>query len=103
MISRTNRHQGLSTGYVEKETGRAVAGVSSPSTESAAPVDALGTRKIWPGIDIDIPTSQGKKKTDPRGVRDALRAALLAGGVILTTSILRWVSPTGAVEEALLA
>lgn len=78
--------KGLSAGYVEKETKRAVAGVSSPSAESAAPANALGATKIWPGIDIDIPTAQGEKKTEPQDVRDAVRAALSAGadGVILS-------------------
>jgi len=44
------------------------------------------TVKIWPGIDIDIPTGQGEKKTEPQDVRDAVRAAFSGGadGVILS-------------------
>ena len=65
--------KGLSANYVERETRRAVAGVG----------DAV---KIWPGIDIDIPTGQGEKKTEPQDVRDAVRAAFSGGadGVILS-------------------
>ena len=42
--------------------------------------------KIWPGIDIDIPTSKGEKKTEPQDVREAVQAALDADadGVILS-------------------
>jgi len=74
--------KGLSADYVERETRRAVAGVSSPSP--AAKV--LSTPKIWPGIDIDIPTGKDEKKTEPQDVREAVRAALGAGadGVILS-------------------
>ncbi len=65
--------KGLSANYVERETRRAVAGVGD-------------TVKIWPGIDIDIPTGQGEKKTEPQDVRDAVRAAFSGGadGVILS-------------------
>ena len=65
--------KGLSANYVERESRRAVAGVG----------DAV---KIWPGIDIDIPTGQGEKKTEPQDVRDAVRAAFSGGadGVILS-------------------
>jgi len=65
--------KGLSDHYVSRETRRAVAGVA-------------GDVKIWPGIDIDIPTAAQEKKTEPRDVRDAVRAALSAGadGVILS-------------------
>ncbi|HJZ77509.1 MAG TPA: hypothetical protein VKE51_37525, partial [Vicinamibacterales bacterium] len=41
-------HEGLSADYVRRETRRAVAGVSSKV-------------KIWPGIDIDIPTGPNEK------------------------------------------
>jgi hypothetical protein len=64
---------GLSADYVARETKRALAGVQ-------------GSVKIWPGIDIDIPTNQGEKKTRPEDVRQAVTAALNAGaqGVILS-------------------
>ena len=78
--------KGLSADYVERETRRAVAGVSSHTAELASAANTPGTPKIWPGIDIDIPTGQDEKKTQPRDVRDAVRAALGAGagGVILS-------------------
>lgn len=78
--------RGLSAGYVEQETQRAVTGVSSPSAESASAAKIPGATKIWPGIDIDIPTGPDEKKTEPQDVRDAVRAALRAGadGVILS-------------------
>jgi hypothetical protein len=78
--------KGLSADYVERETRRAVAGVSSHSAESAHAAKTPGTPKIWPGIDIDIPTGQDEKKAEPQDVRDAVRAALGAGadGVILS-------------------
>lgn len=65
--------KGLSAEYVERETRRAVTGAGS----------AL---KIWPGIDIDIPTGKDEKKTQPEDVRDAVKAAIRGGadGVILS-------------------
>lgn len=65
--------EGLSADYVRRETARAVAG--------AAP-----GLKIWPGIDIDIPTGPGEKKTQPDDVYQAVRAAFAAGahGIILS-------------------
>jgi hypothetical protein len=82
-------HNGLSANYVERETRRAVAGVSSRSGEAprtTGTLDAGGAVKIWPGIDIDIPTGRNEKKTEPQDVRGAVRAALGAGadGVILS-------------------
>jgi hypothetical protein len=64
---------GLSADYVARETKRAVAGVR-------------GEIAIYPGIDIDIPTDQSEKKTQPSDVRAAVRAALTSGaaGVILS-------------------
>ncbi len=56
-----------------RETKRAVAGV--------------GPRvKIWPGIDIDIPTGPAEKKTQPEDVYQAGRAAFQGGahGVLLS-------------------
>ena len=65
--------KGLSANYVERETRRAITGVQN-------------TVRIWPGIDIDIPTGHDEKKTEPQDVRDAVRAAFGAGadGVILS-------------------
>jgi hypothetical protein len=65
--------RGLSSDYVARETKRALAGVG-------------GAVKIWPGIDIDIPTGKDEKKTTPNDVRGAVRAALSAGadGVLLS-------------------
>jgi hypothetical protein len=64
---------GLSADYVRRETRRAVDGVSSAV-------------KIWPGIDIDIPTGQREKKTQPDDVYAAVKAAFDGGahGVLLS-------------------
>jgi len=42
--------------------------------------------KIWPGIDIDIPTGPGEKKTTPDDVYQAVKAAFDGGapGVLLS-------------------
>src|SRR5262249_55196544 len=56
----------LSADYVAHETRRALA-------------DVQGKCKIYPGIDIDIPTEAGQKKTSPDDVRAATLAALKAG------------------------
>jgi len=53
---------GLSSYYVMRETRRAVAGVA-PHV------------KIWPGIDIDIPTGANDKKTQPDDLYQAVKAA----------------------------
>jgi hypothetical protein len=68
--------KGLSANYVERETRRAVTDVSN----------GAGAVKIWPGIDVDIPTNNGEKKTEPQDVREAVRAAFTADadGVILS-------------------
>jgi hypothetical protein len=65
--------EGLSADYVHRETRRAIA--------SASP----GTR-IWPGIDIDIPTGPKEKKTQPDDVYAAVTAAFEGGahGVLLS-------------------
>jgi hypothetical protein len=65
--------EGLSQDYVLRETKRAVAGVA-PHV------------KIWPGIDIDIPTGGNEKKTQPDDVYEAVKAALQGGahGVLLS-------------------
>jgi hypothetical protein len=65
--------EGLSADYVLRETRRAVAG-------------APAGLKIWPGIDIDIPTGAGEKKTQPDDVFQAVTAAVRGGahGVLLS-------------------
>jgi len=75
-------HSGLSADYVDRETRRALAGVQGADKKD--PADKA--IKIWPGIDIDIPTGDNEKKTQPEDVRQAVRAALNAGahGVILS-------------------
>lgn len=68
---------GLSPDYVARETKRALEGVA-------------GEVKIYPGIDIDVPTlltaKAPEKHTSPEDVRKSLRAAFDAGanGVILS-------------------
>jgi len=65
--------QGLSSNFVLRETRRALAGVD-PHV------------KIWPGIDIDIPTGTNEKKTQPDDVYQAVKAAFQGGahGVLLS-------------------
>jgi hypothetical protein len=60
------RTTGLSADYVARETKRAIA-------------DTGGEVKVYPGIDIDVPTGPGQKKTTPEDVRQAVRAAFGAG------------------------
>jgi hypothetical protein len=64
---------GLGADYVLRETERAVKG-AKPNV------------KIWPGIDIDIPTAATSKKTQPDDVYQAVKAALDGGahGVLLS-------------------
>jgi len=64
---------GLSADYVLRETRRAVAGVR-------------GTTKIWPGIEIDIPTGENEKHTSPEDVYLAVNATFEGGahGIILS-------------------
>jgi Glycosyl hydrolase-like 10 len=57
---------GLSSDYVHLETKRALNGVQ-------------GKCKIYPGIDIDIPTGANQKKTSPEDVFPATTAGLKAG------------------------
>jgi hypothetical protein len=64
---------GLGADYVRRETKRAIAGA--------------GPRlKIWPGIDIDIPTAAASKKTQPDDVYQSVTAAFEGGahGVLLS-------------------
>jgi hypothetical protein len=64
---------GLSSDYVARETKRAL-------------TDVQGKCKIYPGIDIDIPTGKNEKKTGSKDVYDATTAALKSGadGVIFS-------------------
>ena len=57
---------GLSSDYVFRETKRAIA-------------DVQGKCKIYPGIDIDVPTDTGQKKTSPEDVYAATSAGLKSG------------------------
>jgi len=58
---------GLSADYVLGETKRALSDVAGSSC------------KIYPGIDIDVPTEAGQKKTSPEDVYAATAAGLKAG------------------------
>jgi hypothetical protein len=58
---------GLSANYVFNETKRALSDVAGTSC------------KIYPGIDIDVPTEAGQKKTTPEDVYAATAAGLKAG------------------------
>jgi hypothetical protein len=64
---------GLPADYVLSETRRAVAA-------------AVPSMKIWPGIDVDIPTAATSKKTQPDDVYAAVKAAFAGGahGVLLS-------------------
>jgi hypothetical protein len=64
---------GLTADYVARETKRALEGVQ-------------GETKIYPGIDIDVPTAMTDKRTNPDDVRASVRAAFGAGadGVVLS-------------------
>jgi hypothetical protein len=67
---------GLSAGYVERETRRAVGGLAG----GPRPVD------VWPGIDIDVPVPAGVSHCTPEGVKAAVRAVFQGGanGIILS-------------------
>jgi len=64
---------GLSADYVSRETKRSLAGVDAKC-------------KIYPGLDIDIPTGANEKKTAADDVYASTTAALKAGaqGVIFS-------------------
>ena len=65
---------GFSSDYVYRETKRARAALTDAPT------------KLWPGIDIDIPTAAGHSKCTPLGTKGAVMAAFQGGadGVILS-------------------
>jgi hypothetical protein len=82
---------GLSAEYVARETKRAVAGVQ-------------GEVKIYPGIDIDVPTKLTDKQTKPDDVRQAIRAAFGSGadGVVLSREYVEmWLANLSAAGETL--
>ncbi|MGH9353661.1 MAG: hypothetical protein ACRD2G_16120 [Terriglobia bacterium] len=82
---------GLSPDYVARETKRAIAGVE-------------GKVKIYPGIDIDVPTKRGQKHTTPEDVRRSVRAALGAGadGVVLSREYVEmWLANLSAAGDTL--
>jgi hypothetical protein len=65
---------GFSADYVYQEAKRAREGLKGANT------------KLWPGIDIDIPTAAASSKSTPQGTRDAVLAAFRAeaDGVLLS-------------------
>jgi hypothetical protein len=65
---------GFSADYVLRETKRSREALAGFRTQ------------LWPGIDIDIPTSAANSKSTPNGTRDAVIAAFRGGadGVILS-------------------
>jgi hypothetical protein len=65
---------GFTADYVYREAARARAALTGTTT------------KLWPGIDIDIPTGRTSAKSTPGGTRDAVLAAFRAGsdGVVLS-------------------
>jgi hypothetical protein len=82
---------GLSADYVARETKRAIAGVA-------------GQVKIYPGIDIDVPTKRTDKRTTPDDVRKSVKAALGAGadGVVLSREYVEmWLANLSAAGETL--
>jgi hypothetical protein len=82
---------GLSADYVARETRRAKAGVG-------------GKTKIYPGIDIDVPTKLTDKRTKPDDVRRSVRAAFEAGadGVVLSREYVEmWLANLSAAGETL--
>src|ERR1051326_123592 len=82
---------GLSPDYVERETRRAVLGTG-------------GKVKIYPGINIDVPTKSADKRTKPDDVRRSVRAAFDAGadGVVLSREYVEmWLANLSAAGETL--
>src|SRR4029077_13890551 len=83
-------HTGLSADYVFRETKRSLQGVADRNT------------RIWPGIDIDIPTEAKNSKCTPQSVKEAVLAAFRAGapGVLLSRkySEMRLANLSGAGE-----
>ena len=60
--------------------------------------------KIYPGIDIDVPTRSTDKRTKPDDVRQSVRAAFDAGadGVVLSREYVEmWLANLSAAGETL--
>jgi hypothetical protein len=82
---------GLTADYLARETRRAVEGVQ-------------GAVKIYPGIDIDVPTKLTDRRTKPDDVRQSVRAAFGAGadGVVLSREYTEmWLSNLSAAGDTL--
>jgi hypothetical protein len=85
------RTTGLSAEYVARETRRALAGTG-------------GSIKIFPSVDIDVPTAPGDTKTTPASVRRDIQSAFAAGahGVILARDYNEmWLKNLAAAGDAL--
>ncbi len=85
------RTAGLTPDYLARETKRAIAGTG-------------GQVKIYPGIDVDVPTRSTDKRTTPDDVRRSVRAAFGAGadGVVLAREYVEmWLANLSAAGEAL--
>jgi len=65
---------GYSSDYVYRETRRAREGLAGTQT------------KLWPGIDVDIPTAKGNARCTPAGTKGAVTAAFRGGadGIIVS-------------------
>jgi hypothetical protein len=65
---------GLSSEYVFSETKRSAEALKGTQT------------KLWPGIDVDIPTANGHSKCTPAGTKGAVMAAFRGGaeGIIIS-------------------
>jgi hypothetical protein len=82
---------GLTADYLAREVKRARAG-SGPDV------------KLYPGIDVDVPTRQTDKRTKPDDVRRSVRAAFEAGadGVVLAREYVEmWLANLSAAGETL--
>ncbi len=89
--AKTLNTSGLTTGYLEREVKRAR--------------DAAGPEvKLYPGIDIDVPTRLTDKRTKPDDVRKSVRAAFdaRADGVVLAREYVEmWLANLTAAGETL--
>lgn len=82
---------GLTADYVARETKRGIEGVH-------------GEIKIYPGIDIDVPTASTDRRTKPEDVRQAVKAAFGAGadGVVLSREYVEmWLANLSAAGDTL--